>query len=227
MEEVPYVLVVGDEDVSSGTVGVNRRSIKQPERGVDLGEFIEATVKRSRSADRPDDPRASLGGLEKRVCSKSDGRDGDGLLDGDCVFCRIMRDGSAERGQRHRLARRDLVRVAECVPYTTGHLLVMPVRHISGLDELDLRGEYVFLGGGKDSGHGSTKGLRPRRGEHRCEPRQGSRRRDPRSSPYARASPLVRGHQLHDLSSGREGHARASLRDLVQIARGVGRDLTR
>jgi threonyl-tRNA synthetase len=45
MEKVPYVLVVGDEDVSAGTVGVNRRSVKQPDRGVDLGSFIEATVK--------------------------------------------------------------------------------------------------------------------------------------------------------------------------------------
>jgi threonyl-tRNA synthetase len=45
VEKVPYVLVVGDEDVSSGTVGVNRRSVKQPERGVDLASFIEATVK--------------------------------------------------------------------------------------------------------------------------------------------------------------------------------------
>jgi threonyl-tRNA synthetase len=44
LEKVPYVLVVGDEDVSAGTVGVNRRSVKQPERGVELGSFIEATL---------------------------------------------------------------------------------------------------------------------------------------------------------------------------------------
>jgi threonyl-tRNA synthetase len=44
LEKVPYVLVVGDEDMSAGTVGVNRRSVKQPERGVELGSFIEATL---------------------------------------------------------------------------------------------------------------------------------------------------------------------------------------
>jgi threonyl-tRNA synthetase len=44
MQKIPYVLVVGDEDVSAGTVGVNRRSVKQPERGVGLEVFIEVTL---------------------------------------------------------------------------------------------------------------------------------------------------------------------------------------
>jgi hypothetical protein len=34
------VLVVGDDDVSASTVGVNRRGSERPERGVELGEFI-------------------------------------------------------------------------------------------------------------------------------------------------------------------------------------------
>jgi threonyl-tRNA synthetase len=40
MEKVPYVLVVGDDDQASGTVGVNRRSTEKPERGVALDAFI-------------------------------------------------------------------------------------------------------------------------------------------------------------------------------------------
>jgi threonyl-tRNA synthetase len=40
--KIPYILVVGDEDVAAGTVGVNRRGSEQPERGVALTEFTEA-----------------------------------------------------------------------------------------------------------------------------------------------------------------------------------------
>jgi threonyl-tRNA synthetase len=41
MSKVPYVLVVGDDDVAAGTVGVNRRgSDGRPERGVALDSFV-------------------------------------------------------------------------------------------------------------------------------------------------------------------------------------------
>jgi threonyl-tRNA synthetase len=40
LEKVPYVLVVGDDDVAAGTVGVNARGSDRPERGVPLGEFV-------------------------------------------------------------------------------------------------------------------------------------------------------------------------------------------
>ncbi|HVC14845.1 MAG TPA: threonine--tRNA ligase [Acidimicrobiales bacterium] len=40
LEKVPYVLVVGDDDVASGTVGVNRRGDERPERGVALGDIV-------------------------------------------------------------------------------------------------------------------------------------------------------------------------------------------
>jgi threonyl-tRNA synthetase len=39
--KVPYILVVGDEDVHAGTVGVNRRGGQPPERGVELTAFTE------------------------------------------------------------------------------------------------------------------------------------------------------------------------------------------
>ncbi|CAN5748951.1 threonine--tRNA ligase [soil metagenome] len=41
MEKLPYLLVVGDDDVAGGTVGVNRRGSERPERGVDLAVFVE------------------------------------------------------------------------------------------------------------------------------------------------------------------------------------------
>ncbi len=39
LQKVPYVLVVGDDDVAARTVGVNRRGSDQPERGVPLDAF--------------------------------------------------------------------------------------------------------------------------------------------------------------------------------------------
>ena len=44
LEKVPYVLVVGDDDVASGTVGVNARGSNDPERGVGVGEFAQRLV---------------------------------------------------------------------------------------------------------------------------------------------------------------------------------------
>jgi threonyl-tRNA synthetase len=40
--KIPYILVVGDDDVESGTVGVNRRGSNQPERGVEVTAFTES-----------------------------------------------------------------------------------------------------------------------------------------------------------------------------------------
>jgi threonyl-tRNA synthetase len=39
LEKVPYILVVGDDDVSSHTVGINARGANDPERGVQLEDF--------------------------------------------------------------------------------------------------------------------------------------------------------------------------------------------
>ena len=40
IEKVPYVLVVGDDDVEHGTVGVNQRGADEPERGVAVDDFL-------------------------------------------------------------------------------------------------------------------------------------------------------------------------------------------
>ena len=39
--KVPYILVVGDDDVAAGTVGVNRRGSERPVRGVEVVAFTE------------------------------------------------------------------------------------------------------------------------------------------------------------------------------------------
>ncbi|MDA8295625.1 MAG: threonine--tRNA ligase [Actinomycetota bacterium] len=41
LEKVPYLLVVGDDDVTSGTIGVNARGAESPERNVALADFAE------------------------------------------------------------------------------------------------------------------------------------------------------------------------------------------
>jgi threonyl-tRNA synthetase len=40
VQKIPYVLVVGESDVAAGTVGVNRRGAKDPERDVPLEAFV-------------------------------------------------------------------------------------------------------------------------------------------------------------------------------------------
>jgi threonyl-tRNA synthetase len=40
-EKVPYILVVGDDDVDAGTVGVNKRGSERPEKGVHVDAFVE------------------------------------------------------------------------------------------------------------------------------------------------------------------------------------------
>jgi threonyl-tRNA synthetase len=41
VQKVPFVLVVGDDDVEHGTVGVNVRGTDRPERGVPVADFVE------------------------------------------------------------------------------------------------------------------------------------------------------------------------------------------
>jgi threonyl-tRNA synthetase len=41
LEKIPYVLVVGDQDVAAGTVGVNTREKERPERGVPVTQLAD------------------------------------------------------------------------------------------------------------------------------------------------------------------------------------------
>jgi threonyl-tRNA synthetase len=41
LEKLPYVLVVGDDDVEHGTVGVNARGSERPERDVPVDDFVD------------------------------------------------------------------------------------------------------------------------------------------------------------------------------------------
>lgn len=52
LDKLPYILVVGGEDVAAGTVGVNLRQSDEPRRGVDVSAFI--------------------GGLQAEIAAKAD-----------------------------------------------------------------------------------------------------------------------------------------------------------
>jgi threonyl-tRNA synthetase len=62
MTKVPYIVVVGEDDVRSKTVGVNRRSSSgKPERGVDLTVFVASVVDEVARRGSPEDENTDTG----------------------------------------------------------------------------------------------------------------------------------------------------------------------
>ncbi len=59
MAKVPYVLVVGDEDVTARTLGVNARGANDPERGVGLEEFAHRLEREIADHGSPELTRAT------------------------------------------------------------------------------------------------------------------------------------------------------------------------
>lgn len=52
LEKLPYILVVGADDVGAGTVGVNARGSQSPERGVELSAFAKQAAAEAGPPDR-------------------------------------------------------------------------------------------------------------------------------------------------------------------------------
>jgi len=55
LEKIPYILVVGDDDVEKGTLGVNARGSNDPERGVSVAEFRERVIEEIAVHGAPED----------------------------------------------------------------------------------------------------------------------------------------------------------------------------
>jgi threonyl-tRNA synthetase len=53
--KIPYILVVGDDDIHAGTVGVNRRGSDRPERGVEVTGFTESLEREIAERRLPED----------------------------------------------------------------------------------------------------------------------------------------------------------------------------
>jgi threonyl-tRNA synthetase len=56
LEKIPYVIVVGDDDVAKGTLGVNARGSNDPERGITVGAFSTRLVEEIREHASPEAP---------------------------------------------------------------------------------------------------------------------------------------------------------------------------
>jgi len=61
LHKVPYVLVVGDDDVRAGTVGVNSRGLERPDRGVPLADFMARLAAEVAAPPAPADEGAQAG----------------------------------------------------------------------------------------------------------------------------------------------------------------------
>jgi threonyl-tRNA synthetase len=59
--KLPYILVVGEDDVASGTVGVNARGQDRPERGVALDDFMARVLDEQASKGSPEKAAAAGG----------------------------------------------------------------------------------------------------------------------------------------------------------------------
>jgi threonyl-tRNA synthetase len=55
LEKIPYILVVGDDDVEKGTLGVNARGSNDPERGVSVAAFRARLVEEVATHGSPED----------------------------------------------------------------------------------------------------------------------------------------------------------------------------
>jgi len=55
LSKIPYILVVGDDDVAGQTVGVNRRGSDTPERGISIEEFVLRIVTEISEHGAPED----------------------------------------------------------------------------------------------------------------------------------------------------------------------------
>ena len=66
-------------------------------------------------------------GWRSDYVSAGDPDDGDG-----CVLCRVLEDGTSAvwRGERCAV-------VLNAYPYTSGHVMVMPIRHLADLEDLE------------------------------------------------------------------------------------------
>ena len=146
LEKLPYVLVVGDDDVAAGTVGVNRRGADEPERGVD-GRRRSSTGCAAEVAGASRDgalmPLDHLwAGWRSAYVSRvvdsrtlADARRGRGRS----LFERILAGGRRRGDEAAGIVHRGptLLRAPQrASPTRSGHLMVLPNRAVADLEDL-------------------------------------------------------------------------------------------
>ena len=140
LEKIPYILVVGDDDVAAGTVGVNRAAGQhQPERGVDLAGSSSASPTRCRPTDsrrglQADGPYAARTAVERLaggVRHDSGGAAG-GVADdvperAGSVFTRILAAGLPDDDTHIVHRGSTCFAILNAFPYAVGHVMVIPL----------------------------------------------------------------------------------------------------
>ncbi|MGI8758975.1 MAG: HIT family protein [Acidimicrobiales bacterium] len=78
-------------------------------------------------------------GWRGRYVGSTGGVGGDGDVDeGDgCVFCRILASGEPDEATYVVWRGQASVAILNAYPYTSGHLMLMPIRHVADLEALD------------------------------------------------------------------------------------------
>ncbi len=61
----------------------------------------------------------------------------EGPDDGGCVFCRILASGEPDEMTKVVWRGESVVAILNAYPYTSGHLMVLPLRHVGEIEELD------------------------------------------------------------------------------------------
>lgn len=64
--------------------------------------------------------------------------------DDGCVFCRILGSGEPEETTKVVWRGEGVVAILNAFPYTSGHLMVMPVRHVGELEDLDADADELW-----------------------------------------------------------------------------------
>ena len=216
----PYVLVVGDDDVEHGTVGVNKRGSDEPERGVAVDDFVERLDSRSRRAHDDESSNGCGRGGAPAYVADADARTDDGL-----------RDVQARRA-------RPTTRPRSCSSAPTDDHGDEPVSLRIGSPDgrADPPRRELRRPHRRRSGRGHARAQVRAAASHPCRVRPdgmnlganigtGCRRGHPRPSPRACAATLERRHQLHDRGGRGAGAARKPPRR-VREARGSLASLT-
>ena len=161
LAKIPYVLVVGDHDVAAGTVGVNRAELDDQARagracgrpggrGRRRGGRARACPRTGRRPRRAHERAAGRAvslehlwaGWRREYIVEATARERAGGIshdEADCVFCRLAASGPPSEDNLVVWRGEAAFVVMNAYPYASGHVLVLPLRHVGVAGRPDRR----------------------------------------------------------------------------------------